>query len=76
MCDTCGDNYNRGIPVEGYHGLERDRHSGAIVNTDTEAYNNFIRRANAKKANAERLNRLENDMSEIKDLIRQLIDKG
>ena len=76
MCDTCGDNYNRGIPVEGHHGLERDRHSGAIVNTDREAYNNFIRRANAKKANAERLNRLEKDMSEIKDLIRQLIEKG
>ena len=76
MCDTCGKEYSRGIPVEGHYGLERDRYSGAIVNTDDDAYNAFIQKANAKKANAERLNRLEKDMSEIKDLIRQLIEKG
>jgi hypothetical protein len=76
MCDNCGEQYRSGIPVEGHNGLERDRHSGAIVNTDNDAYNAFIQRANAKRANAERLNRLETDMSEIKDLIRQLIDKG
>lgn len=76
MCDTCGDNYKKGIPVEGHYGLERDRHSGAIVNTNTDAYNNFIRKVNEKKASAERLNRLEKDMSDIKDLLRQMIDKG
>ena len=64
------------MKVEGRSDLERDPYSNALVNTDSDAYNAFIQRVNEKNAREERLNRLEKDMSEIKDLIRQLIDKG
>ena len=64
------------LKVEGHPDLERDTYANAIVNTDSDAYNAFIQRVNEKNAREERLNRLEKDMSEIKDLIRQLIDKG
>jgi len=64
------------MKVEGRSDLERDLYSNALVNTDSDAYNAFIQKVNEKNAREERLNRLEKDMSEIKDLIRQLIDKG
>ena len=64
------------MKVEGRSDLERDPYSNALVNTDSDAYNAFIQKVNEKNAREERLNRLEKDMSEIKDLIRQLIDKG
>tara|TARA_Y100000114_G_scaffold146129_1_gene156517 strand:+ start:50 stop:253 length:204 start_codon:yes stop_codon:yes gene_type:complete len=64
------------MKVEGHSDLERDLYSNALVNTDSDAYNAFIQKVNEKNAREERLNRLEKDMSEIKDLIRQLIDKG
>ena len=64
------------MKVEGHSDRERDLYSNALVNTDSDAYNTFIQRVNEKNAREERLNRLEKDMSEIKDLIRQLIDKG
>ena len=64
------------MKVEGRSDLERDLYSNALVNTDSDAYNAFIQKVNEKNAREERLNRLEKDMSEIKDLIWQLIDKG
>ena len=64
------------MKVEGRSDLERDLYSNALVNTDSDAYNAFIQKVNEKNAREERLNRLEKDMSEIKDLIRQLIEKG
>ena len=64
------------LKVEGRSDLERDLYSNALVNTDSDAYNAFIQKVNEKNAREERLNRLEKDMSELKDLIRQLIDKG
>ena len=64
------------MKVDGRSDLERDPYSNALVNTDSDAYNAFIQKVNEKNAREERLNRLEKDMSEIKDLIRQLIDKG
>ena len=64
------------MKVEGHSDLERDLYSNALVNTDSDAYNTFIQIVNEKNAREERLNRLEKDMSEIKDLVRQLIDKG
>ncbi len=64
------------MKVEGRSDLERDPYSNALVNTDSDAYTAFIQKVNEKNAREERLNRLEKDMSEIKDLIRQLIDKG
>ena len=64
------------MKVEGRSDLERDLYSNALVNTDSDAYNAFIQKVNEKNAREERLNRLEKDMSDIKDLLRQMIDKG
>ena len=63
--------------------LIRDIHSKAILNTDKLALQEYHqKRELVKKELAEkieskqRLDKIENEMSEIKDLLRELIGKG
>ena len=63
--------------------LIRDIHSKAILNTDKAGLNDYLmKREIAKKQHAEqvqnkdRLTKLEEDMSEIKNLLVQLVNTG
>jgi hypothetical protein len=63
--------------------LIRDIHSKAILNTDKAGLNDYLmKREIAKKQQAEqvqnkdRLTKLEEDMSEIKNLLIQLVNTG
>jgi hypothetical protein len=63
--------------------LIRDIHSKAILNTDKAGLNDYLmKREIAKKQQAEqsqnkdRLTKLEEDMSEIKNLLVQLVNTG
>ena len=63
--------------------LIRDIHSKAILNTDKAGLNNYLmKREIAKKQQAEqiqtkdRLDKIENDMSDIKNLLVQLVNTG
>lgn len=55
--------------------MVRDSRSNAIVNLDTSGYDTYKNLRRAKSREKERLEKLENDVSEIKDLLRQLIEK-
>ena len=60
------------IKVEGYQNLYRDENSGAIINTDSLAYNQYVNslnRDNFKKRKSE----IRNDIDEIKSLLRNLL---
>ena len=70
------------IPVEGHQSLARDARTGAIVNINS----NEIEQARAVKATRKRKDyeteiikeevaSLKNDMSEIKQLLHQLVEK-
>lgn len=61
--------------VEGHSDLVRDMENGAIINTDSAAYQNYILMKNQKLKEKERIDNLENEMSEIKSLLKQLVDK-
>ena len=61
----------------------RDIHSKAILNTDKAGLNDYLmKREIAKKQQDEqvqtkdRLNKIENDMSDIKNLLVQLVNTG
>jgi hypothetical protein len=61
--------------------LIRDIHSKAILNTDRAGLDEYLmKREIAKKqqaeqvANKDRLDKLENDMSEIKSLLRDIVE--
>jgi len=57
------------IKVEGYPDLVRDPSNGAIINSDKDAYKNYIDSRNRKLREIERIENLEKDMSEIKNIM-------
>jgi len=67
------DNY---IKVDGQPSLVRDRNSGAIININTTEFEKARLAKQAKKRQEQKLQDLENDIIEIKALLRQLIEKS
>ena len=67
------DNY---IKVDGQPSLVRDRKSGAIININTTEFEKARLAKQAKKRQEQKLQDLENDVIEIKSLLRQLIEKS
>lgn len=61
--------------VEGHSELVRDMESGAIINNDTTAYQNYIMMREQKLKEKERIEKLENEVGEIKSLLKELINK-
>ena len=53
------------IPVEGHKNLFRDERTGAIVNCDTNSYNNYM---SDKIRNSDRKTEMENMKKEIEEL--------
>ena len=66
---------NRYFKVEGHSFLVRDSQTNAIVNRDKQGYDSYKNLRKAKGREKERIDRLENDVNEIKDLLIQLINK-
>jgi hypothetical protein len=61
--------------VEGHSELIRDMDSGAVINNDTTAYQNYITMREQKIKEKQRLDNLENEVGEIKSLLKDLINK-
>ena len=61
--------------VEGHSNLVRDTKSGAVINNDTTAYQNYIATREHKLKEKNRIENLEYEVSELKSLIRDLINK-
>ena len=62
------------IPVKGHTGLVRDTKSGAIINMSSGVEQYSQNRARLLDER-ERLNKVEQDVSEIKDMLKQLIER-
>ena len=61
--------------VEGHSDLVRDLSSGAVINNDKTAYQNYVSLREQKLKEKERLDKLENEVGEIKSLLQKLVDK-
>ena len=68
--------------VEDHPELARDEYSKAVTNIDNDAYSKYMQGAMTRKernatleSNTEEINNLKEDVSEIKDMLRQLISK-
>jgi len=61
--------------VEGHSDLIRDLENNAVINTDKIAYQNYIQLREQKLKEKQRLDKLENEVSEIKSLLQKLVDK-
>jgi hypothetical protein len=63
------------IRVEGQKNLYRDENSGAIINCDTTAYNNHVNMLQQRELQKSEIDRMKNDIDEIKSLLKELINK-
>jgi len=73
---------NKILPVKERPDLGRDVNSTAIINTDREAYQKAVEEYKIAKARAERakaveedINNLKTELSEIKCLLKNLLEK-
>jgi hypothetical protein len=55
--------------------LEKDMNTGAVINTNTAAYFQAIERANKAKQEKERIAHLEKEVSDIKDMLKQILER-
>ena len=62
------------IPVKGHPNLYRDENSGAIVNCDNNAYNQYVNSLNNREAQKDELNKIKQDIDEIKTLLKEIIN--
>jgi hypothetical protein len=64
------------IRVEGHPNLYRDEASGAIINCDSIAYNQYVNSLNVRDSQKREIDNIKNDISEIKSLLKQLLEKN
>jgi hypothetical protein len=63
------------IRVEGHKNLYRDEKSGAIVNCDTTSYNQYVNSLSNKELQRKELDKMKEDIDEIKTLLREILNK-
>ena len=64
------------IPVQGHPNLYRDENSGAIINYDDLAYNQYVNSLNNRQNEKKEIDNLKNEVSELKSLLKQLLEKN
>ena len=62
------------IKVEGHQHLYRDEKTGAIINTDTNSYNQYLSSIQRKKAQKKELSDMRKEIDELKSMLREILD--
>ena len=55
--------------------LEKDMNSGAVINTNRTAYLEAVERAMKAKQEKERITKLEEEVSDIKNMLQQILKR-
>jgi len=63
------------IRVEGQKNLYRDN-SGAIVNTDTDQYNQYVRLREKRKLEKKEIVEIKQEIEELKSLLKEVLKNG
>ena len=68
------------VKIQNKEGLIRDLSSGAVINTNRTDYENYLQRKNAVKQlnnqikqNSDKIEKIESDVTEIKEMLAMLI---
>lgn len=64
------------IPVKGHPNLYRDENSGAIINCDNTAYNQYVNSLNNRVNQKQEIDQIKTDINEIKSLLMELLNKN
>lgn len=62
------------IPVEGHIGLYRDKNTNAIINCNSNEYDDYMRIKNKLISDQDKINSLESDIAEIKSLLKKITE--
>jgi len=62
------------VKIKDHSNLVRDRRSGAVLNNDKSAYTAAIQRRMSRQRNANEIQQMKSDISEIKDTLTKLIN--
>jgi predicted transcriptional regulator len=60
------------IQVENEQNLFRDKSTGAIINTDSAGYSQYMRMKKRRQTEREELDTIKDDIEEIKSLLREI----
>jgi len=60
------------LEVEGHVNLVRDEESGAILNTDSGQYNQYMALRNSKAKKDKKIDAIESDLANLKDDINEI----
>ena len=63
------------IPVKEHKNLYRDEKSGAILNTDTDGFKQYKKMKRFKSNQRDEIERMKQDIEEIKSLLREIVKK-
>jgi Skp family chaperone for outer membrane proteins len=70
------------VKIENAEGLVRDLSSGAVINTNRIEYENYLQKRKSSselkqqiKQNSDKIEKLESDLSDIKQMLITLINK-
>lgn len=62
------------IPVKGHPNLYRDEKTGAIINCDNSAYNQYVNSLNQRDSQKRELDQMKRDIDEIKSLLKEIVN--
>jgi hypothetical protein len=62
------------LKVQGHSDLYRDESTGAIINKSSE-YDKYIHKRNLRKSQAQEINDLKSDISEMKLMMNAILEK-
>lgn len=63
------------IKVEGHTNLYRDEETGAIINTDSTGYDDYIKSIERRNSEKKEIEKIKSDIDEIKSLLKDLLNK-
>ena len=63
------------IRVEGHSHLYRDKKTGAIINTDTVGYQNYLKSSKTAKEKNRELDDMKKDIDDIKDALKEILNR-
>jgi hypothetical protein len=62
------------LKVEGYQNLYRDEESGAIINCDSQSYDQYVNSVIQRDLQKKELDQMKRDIDEIKSLLKEFLN--
>lgn len=63
------------IPVSDHPNLVRDKSSKAIINTDTNAFQQYLEAKATRLSKEQKIENLEKDVKDMKKILEQILEK-